>query len=121
MCVGMLYRVQEQPRKMRQIFLCECVCTCVFVSRHLEKPDNAAFLQYAGKSGDPKLKNMNDELTAGGLTLACPCCHKLFSRSMFSSDFKTHIKAAKNLACLKVASKSKDPVVLEIYNKTLPR
>jgi len=68
----------------------------------------------------PKLKKIFDELTAGELTLACPCCRKQFSRSEFTSDFKKHIKAAKNIACLKVASKSKDPVVLEIYNKTLP-
>jgi len=35
--------------------------------------------------------------------------------------FERHIMQAKNTACLKAASKSKDPMVLEIYHKTLPR
>ena len=91
------------------------------MSRHLEKPDNATCLQYAGKSGDPKLKKIFDKLTAGWLALACPCCRKQLPRSAFTTDFKQHIKTAKNVACLNAASKSKDPVVFEIYSKTLPR
>jgi len=90
------------------------------MSRHLEKPDNATCLQYAGKSGDPKLKKIFDKLTAGWLALACPCCRKQLPRSAFTTDFKQHIKTAKNVACLNAASKSKDPVVFEIYSKTLP-
>ena len=86
------------------------------MSRHLEKPDNATFLQYAGKTGAQKLKKI---LATGWLTLACPCCRKQFPRSVCTTDFKQHIKTAKNNACLKAASKSKDPVVFEIYNNTL--
>jgi len=33
---------------------------------------------------------------------------------------KQHIMKAKNIACLKAASKSKDPVVLAIYDKIAP-
>jgi len=91
------------------------------MSRHLEKPENALCLQYAGKSGNPKLKKIFDELAAGGLTLACPCCRKQYIRSAFTSEFEKHIITAKHIACLKAASKSKDPVVLKIYNKNLPR
>ena len=90
------------------------------MSRHMEKPENATCLQYAGKSGDPKLKKLFDKLTAGGLTLACPCCRGQFPRSGFTSQFKKHIMTTKDIACMEAASKSKDPVVLEIYNNILP-
>jgi len=76
------------------------------MSRHLEKPDNATFLQYAGKSGDPKLKEIFDKLTAGGLTMVCPCCRQQFPQSRFTSKCKRHIMQSKNTACLKAASKS---------------
>ena len=91
------------------------------MSRHLEKPNNATCLQYAGKSGDPKLRKIFEMLASFWLTLACPCCRKQFPRSQFTAIFKRHIMSAKNIACLKAASKFKDPVVLEIHNKTLPR
>ena len=37
------------------------------MSVHLEKPENATFLQYAGKSGDPKLRKIFEMLHLFGL------------------------------------------------------
>ena len=96
---------------------CEEDLTRASMFRYLETPDN---VQYAGKSGDPKLKEMFDKFTAGGLTLGCPCCRHQFPRSRFAADFKRHIMTAKNKDCLKTASTPKDPVVLAIYNKIAP-
>ena len=95
--------------------------TCGNMARHMEKHDNADFLQYAGKSGDQHLIKIFVELTAEGLKLACPCCRAQFSRSEFASKFLRHTMATKNTVCLKDAGKSKDPVELKIYNKTLPQ
>ena len=71
---------------------CEEDLTRTSMLRHLETPDNANFKQYAGKSGDPKLKEIFDKLTTEALTLGCPCCRRQFPRSRFASEFKQHIK-----------------------------
>jgi len=58
------------------------------MSVHLEKPENATFLQYAGKSGDPKLRKIFEMLASFWLTLACPCCRKQFPHSQSTAKFK---------------------------------
>ena len=62
---------------------CEEELTRTSMLRHLETPDS---LQYAGKSGDPKLKEILDQLTAGGLTLGGPVCRHQFPRSRFAAE-----------------------------------